>query len=598
LRTLIVLLGIAGLSLGPSTQEPVRFWASLSQRSLEVGERVRLELHFESQRERPDQIETPPIPPGLELVSVNEYNQYTFSLPGGRRQLFRRELVLRALEVGEHTIPPARAWHEGEEYQTEELLLEVVESSGTPPSSLSTTYPDPVAQTTGRTPMTLHELTAGNTGRGPRDEVILRVRAEPDTIYQGQQITLYAQVWISDQARLRLRRAPEYHPPNVDGLWTHDLPHLSRTGRRLIDDRAYRVQEFHRAYFPLEPGHYELPPAKLFYEVRRTLRYESDEQEIETEPIPIVVLPFPEEGRPTDFAGAVGEFDITASIEPSRVPAGEATALTVEITGRGQIETLPAPTIPELPYLEFHPPTSETWLDESGRELRGTKRFTWIVVPREGGEIQLPPIEYPYFDPQTAEYQVAQSRSLDLTVTVDESEDEVLRTKTETERTETRPQKSLFELLRENAPLILLGPALALLGIGVVRWRRTAAVPIEAVPETPPPPSRWRRRKMIRELKAEVGQPDADPLYRLDQMVREEIGARIGFHGPIRSGTQTIARELETIGLSTPTIETVTRLLTSIERARYQPGPVRTEQLLELIDQTERVLEGLDSELD
>lgn len=586
---------LALVSLGPlqQQQEPVRVWATVTPSYIEVGETATLELHLETRGEKPDLISMPDIPHGLEVLRTSEYTQLRFSLPGGRRQLYRREIVLRAVDPGAFNIPPIVAVVDGARYKTQQITLTVGHAGAARSPGSGPTVP-PAVSGTGPGPA----FSGGLVARGPRDEVVLHLRIDPDTAYVGQQITLFSQAWVSEDAQIRLRRAPEYHPPNAPGFWTHDLPNLTRSGKRILGDRSYRVQEFQRAYFPLAPGEYTLPPARLTYEVRRSFLYSSDDQDLATDSLRLVVLPFPEEGRPEGFDGAVGRFEITARLEPASVPAGEAAALVVEIEGKGNIRALPPPRIPALPGVELHPPAEDATIRETHDGISGVKKFTWILVPREAGQLRIPPVEYPHFDPVARRYETATAQPLTLEVrsgSADDRSDAPTPSTLRGLRVDPAPPPALRWVRSPLFAVVLTAPLLALIPLVLRKGRRRLrTAPAKPAPQVSPK----KRREILQALRRDAAHSDRDLFRALDDLVREEVGAIIGAPGPARGSVGALAEALLETGIPTATVNSVAQILNRIEAARFQPLPPGPEARLELIDETERVLDLLAAQID
>lgn len=133
---------------------------------------------------------------------------------------------------------------------------------------------------------------------------------------------------------------------------------------------------------------------------------------------PIDVLPLPVEGRPADFNGAVGRYRISVSAEPISVRVGDPIELTIDIGGDGPLETLAPPDL-----------TTQTRLTESfrvpaetlaGEVVGARKRFKQIIRAKHADVTEIPPIEYPYFDPERERYATAASEPIPLTVTAAE----------------------------------------------------------------------------------------------------------------------------------------------------------------------------------
>jgi hypothetical protein len=389
LARMLLLAGVAhAAAVGGSAapQDPTRVEATLSAAAVRVGQTVTLEIRAEAPGGRPDAIDVPALPAGLEVVSTRDMTRLQFSLPGGRHHVTQRQIVLRALEPGTFRIPPAEVRFRNARYRTSPLTL-VVRGDGAAASSGL---------------------------RGAGDEIVLRAAARPDTVWVGEQLHFTVEALFSDDARFRLRRSPEYTAPNPPGFWTYELPTPSVPEVRYEAGRYYQVHGFRRAFFPMTAGSFVIEPATLAYELRGAVA--AGTRRLATDSFPVVVRSLPGEGRPPDFAGAVGRFTISARLQPAAVPAGEATLLVVDVQGIGNVRALPAPVLPELPGLEIHPPTEEARLAEQDTLVQGAKRFSWVVIPRRGGVHELPAVSYAYFDPDAGAYRTVHSAPLRLEV--------------------------------------------------------------------------------------------------------------------------------------------------------------------------------------
>ena len=55
---------------------------------------------------------------------------------------------------------------------------------------------------------------------------------------------------------------------------------------------------------------------------------------VTSEALELKVLPLPQQGRPADFSGLVGRYQLESNLEPKQVKAGESATFTVELKGR------------------------------------------------------------------------------------------------------------------------------------------------------------------------------------------------------------------------------------------------------------------------
>lgn len=599
--TVLLLLLALATAGGAAAQDPVRVWATLSDDDVAVGETVTLELHIETSGASPESIEPPTLPDEIDLVGTRDYTQLRYSMPGGRTRLVRRELVLRPVASGSYRIPPFTVTIQGRTYRTSSLTLGVSAATGrgqsTPGAGAQGTPGAGQGARPGRFgnpwPGVVSRAEPENPARGPDDEVLFSSVLLPDTVYVGQQLTLRSEVLVSERAQFRLRRAPEYVPPNAPGFWVHDLA----GGRGVstpynIGGRAYVGRTLERAYFPLTPGSYTIEPARLRYEIRRGMLYTPQSEELVSDSLRVEVLPVPMDGRPAGFTGAVGRFDIRARLEPTEVPAGEAVALTVEVEGDGNIKALPPPQLPRIAGVRVHPPSEDSEVLARDGMVHGVKRFTWVLVPEQPGRVEMPPIEYAYFDPETHSFDVARVKLSALTVrpgTTITEESEVTSDIAALKPGPARPSP----LRWVRTPWFAALQFLPLLGMIWVLFRRRR-------PREEKIPSRRAQRRRLRSeldrLRRHAAGDSAAFCRELEGIVRDELAASTGRPEARRAGADRIRELLEESGVPGETAEAASRLLEHLAAARFAPRPPATAERVALADDAERLLDAIDRE--
>ncbi len=231
----------------------------------------------------------------------------------------------------------------------------------------------------------------------------------PDTVYVGQQATYQVGVFIDDQLRLRLRHNPEFIPPDAQGLLSYELAAGARApSTRHAGRRVYEVHVFQRAFFPLVPGRYTIPSAQLVYSLPLSTSFFSREEThtLVAESLLVVVRAPPSDGRPSDYVGAVGDVTIAAHLDSAAARVGDPMLLTLSVAGRGDVKLFPRPAV-AVPWGTLVPAQVRVRLDTTTEQVRGTKEFDWLVTPRDSGNLILPSVRYPYFDPYRERYEVA-----------------------------------------------------------------------------------------------------------------------------------------------------------------------------------------------
>lgn len=121
-----------------------------------------------------------------------------------------------------------------------------------------------------------------------------------------------------------------------------------------------------------------------------------------TSPITIEVLPLPE--APSTYSGAVGDFNLTSSVNKTKLKSNDVLSLKVNLSGVGNFKLMDTPDFKFPKVFETYDSkvTDNFHLTTKGNE--GQKTFEFLAVPRESGTYTLPPMEFTYFNPQTKSY--------------------------------------------------------------------------------------------------------------------------------------------------------------------------------------------------
>lgn len=240
----------------------------------------------------------------------------------------------------------------------------------------------------------------------------------PDTVYVGQQVTYQVAVLLSESARARLRRNPEFLPPELRGLLTYELGTPRRVASRNYGVGNYEAHVFQRALFAVAPGTLMVPAPQLSYTLPQSSSYFSREEQflVRAESAQLVVKPLPLEGQPQDFTGAIGQFRASLRLDAGAARVGDPLVLTMRVDGIGNVKLLPRPTI-DVSWAASVPGTERVRIDTTGTLVRGYKEFDWILTPTQAGGVEVPSLRYSYFNPYRRAYEYAETTP--ATVNVD-----------------------------------------------------------------------------------------------------------------------------------------------------------------------------------
>ena len=265
--------------------------------------------------------------------------------------------------------------------------------------------------------------------QGPLPEIVTRSRLDrsrgvdfhalvtPETVYVGQQSTFQLGVFLDQETRQRLRRNPEFVPPESRALLSYDLPERGNGFTGTIDGRSMEVHVFRRALFPLSAGRYVIPPAHLNYALPQSASFFSREEmfTLRSEAVTVTAIDVPSAGRPPDWLGAVGIWHASAHMDSARGRAGDPLVLTLRIEGQGNVTLLPRPGL-AIPWANVVAADERVRLDSTPTAMRGSKEFDWLITPTASGTQRVPAVRYAYFNPFARRYEVAMSVPLDVRV--------------------------------------------------------------------------------------------------------------------------------------------------------------------------------------
>jgi len=239
----------------------------------------------------------------------------------------------------------------------------------------------------------------------------------PDTVFVGQQATYQIGVFLNQEVRQRLRRNPEFVPPETRSLLVYDLPDARTPLISEIGGHPYEVHVFQRAFFALSPGRYEVPPSRLTYALPQSASFFSREEThtLRSEALTLTVLPVPTAGRPGDWAGAVGEWRARLRVDSTSGRVGNPLVATLRIEGRGNVTLLPRPRL-TVGWGSAVAADERVEFDSTPSTLRGAKEFDWLVSPRQAGRRSIPAQRFAYFNPSARRFEIAVSGAVDVNI--------------------------------------------------------------------------------------------------------------------------------------------------------------------------------------
>ena len=123
--------------------------------------------------------------------------------------------------------------------------------------------------------------------------------------------------------------------------------------------------------------------------------YQKRQVTISSRSVKLNVLPLPENGKPADFSGAVGSYDLAVEAAPLKIKAGDPITLRMALTGVGNVKGVTLPVFTAPGFKVYDPQIK----DESGR-----KTLEQVIIPTDTKLTSVPAIRFSYFDTTAGAY--------------------------------------------------------------------------------------------------------------------------------------------------------------------------------------------------
>jgi len=248
---------------------------------------------------------------------------------------------------------------------------------------------------------------AGTAGAAEPPPCFASASLDPDNAVEGEPV-LY---------RVRIARRADainavLDPPSFAALRAEWLEGPTEIAE-LHDGFDYRVREERIALVAGTPLRLTLGPAVVrCTTLRDGVRQTFDAPVAETN---LTISALPEKGRPAEFSGLVGAPTLIVTVTPQSVALGESIRVAVLMRGSGNLWEArdPLPALDDAEIFRQRPVLRV----QRGRTLSVARHFIYDVVPRKQGQLVIPKIVVPYFDPSTNTYDEARADGTSVDVT-------------------------------------------------------------------------------------------------------------------------------------------------------------------------------------
>ena len=232
---------------------------------------------------------------------------------------------------------------------------------------------------------------------------LLRVLTPATKVYVGQVFPVSMEL-LAQGLRQSHLPVPQLVTDSI--RFTRIRPEYRQASARSLNGVLYQnVFLFETGAVAMKPGKlnliFELDVIVMDY--RQDVFGRQRKLHLTSDPIPIEVLPLPATGKPEQFTGAVGQYQMTTTVEPNRAKIGDPMELRISLAGSGALDNTPVPEPVSWNGFKTHPATSEIEYTDL-RHLSSRKQFKRMIIPTDPKLTHVPALQFSYFDPVTEQY--------------------------------------------------------------------------------------------------------------------------------------------------------------------------------------------------
>ncbi len=552
------------------------FSASVNVNRVSLGQSIQLSLTFHNIRN----ISAPELPEIKNFESRYLGPSTMMSIVNGKvSRSTTHNYTLIPLKAGKFSIPSLTVNWKGKLYTSKPISIEVVKGPVTERRQSPAPYETPV------------EL---------EDRIFLSMAAGKKSAYINEVIPVTIKLYVNN-LRVEGIQFPRFAHEAFSGGQFEKPKQYQKT----LNGILYYMIEFKTFIYGIKPGEFTIGPAQLKCDIlvkkarRKRSRsffdfddffggYQSYSMDLKSEEIPITVLPFPEDGKPEYFKGAVGNFQFFAGADPRELKVGDPITLKMQIEGDGNLGMVNCPELKSTEGFKTYNPQV--------KQENNTKTFEQIIMPTTDTVREIPEIVFSFLDPQQRKYKTVKRGPIPIAVKKPEKEEEL--------RIIEMP-KSVSKLLGKEKlgrDIIYIKQSPGRLNEkGIFLYRNRTFLLLQIVPfllllcitfvckrvEKLKTDTRYARRihapkkakKGIREARQALDGENPEEFYRVvSKTIREYLGGKFHLH----SGGMTadiVDKILKSKGISENILDKLKDIFRDCDTARYAPSEFSKEQM-------------------
>ena len=319
--------------------------------------------------------------------------------------------ILMANNAGEYTIPGASIVADGDQMVSNSVRIKVLpqDQGDSNSSSSSSTH------------------SSSGTGVSNQD-LFITASASKTNVYEQEAFVLTYKIYTRE-SNLQLNNAKL---PDFKGFHSQEIEMTTnaRWTPEHYQGRNYYTTVYRQfVLFPQQSGKLYIDPAQFQMTVGKPVQSDDPfdaffnggsnvieiKKSISTPKIAINVNPLPA-GKPADFSGGVGEFNISSSINNKELKTNDAITIKLVISGTGNLKLISNPKIKFPDDFEVYDPKVDNQVRLTREGLTGNKVIEYLAIPRHAGTYKIPGVSFSYFDIRSKSYKTLKTEEYVINV--------------------------------------------------------------------------------------------------------------------------------------------------------------------------------------
>ncbi len=341
-------------------------------------------------------------PDGISIQYAGASNQFQI-INGAFSSQLSYNFSVAGLKPGRYTLGPIEIAAGNKKLRTNSVVLTVTGSASTRGNSAPAIGQDRI------------DTVQGLAGSNP---LTLSLSLPKTTIYQGEVVPVTIKL---------LARGVSLNEVTYPNLSQSDFV-FGKMDKPLqteetINGEPYKVVEFHTTLTPVKTGALSLGPVTLNCNIIVKSRdsdsffddffpnYEKQSVQVKSKKVSLSILPLPAAGKPANFSGGIGQFQLNVTATPATVNQGDPLTAKLALSGKGNFQAVNAPALQNSSGFKVYDPQRKNSTDQNGGVI-----FEQVLIPVDAKIKQIGPYVFSYFNPAAGKYQQIVTSAIPLSV--------------------------------------------------------------------------------------------------------------------------------------------------------------------------------------